>query len=94
VFLGILSTINLIVYEAGIAWGFSEQFNTAALNALTFEGICLGIGSCYGIVLDGYLLVRRRAPVYLLGICGYIFLSAFGFAIAALAAFFEILLNH
>ncbi|GHU21430.1 hypothetical protein FACS1894172_12030 [Spirochaetia bacterium] len=90
-FLGGASFATFLVYEIGILYDFPEFMEVILLRGLTIEGVCLGIGSCYGLLLNAFLLFRRKIRQYIAGIIGYIFLGAFGFTLAALSAFFRII---
>lgn len=84
-FLG-MCVLTIFLYGVGTAQGFMDITQRMLLRLALREGLFLGVGSGYGIMVDCWLLFCGKFR-YVSGIGVYMILGIFGIAVAALAAF-------
>lgn len=80
------------LYFLGNFQGFLDQTQRFLLKTSVTSGICLVLGSVSGIILDLWMLLRKKLR-YLSGIFLYILLGVFGAAAALLAQLILVVAN-
>ena len=83
----ILNLITVILYIAGSYQKISDDTLLTLVRICLILSLLLIISSVYGIILDLFYIVRKRQPVLLFGIAGYIMIIALGTLLALGAAF-------
>jgi hypothetical protein len=82
-----LSVVAAYLYGIGTAQEFMDRTQLMLLRLSVVLGLCLAVGSAYGIVLNVWFGFHRK-KYRVLGSSGlYLFLGIFGSAMAILAAF-------
>jgi hypothetical protein len=82
-----LCVLTVYLYGLGTAQQFMDETQLLLLRLSVVLGLSLAVGSLYGIILNGWLIVHKRKYRFLGSVGLYIALGIFGIAIVTLAAF-------